>query len=87
MPAAHIMLATFSQVALGCLQSINVVEDRPGWTAVTSIAQSLAALFLYRHAAEIGTADAVVAFVAGGMMGGQFAMIVARWRRRKGVPR
>lgn len=77
-----LILATFLQVGLGCLQAINVVEDRGLYTAATSVAQALAALTLYRYATRIDSADAAVAFVLGGVLGGQLALRVARRRRR-----
>jgi hypothetical protein len=76
-----ILLATFAQVGLGCLQAINVVEDRRLWAAATSIAQALTALTLYKYAARIDSTEAVLAFVVGGLLGGQLAMHIGRRRR------
>lgn len=81
--ALVIMCATFAQVGLGCWQAINVMEDRRGWVALTSLAQSLTALTLYKYASRVDTGLAVIGFVLGGVIGGQFAMYLGRRRRRQ----
>lgn len=76
------MVATFAQVGLGCFQAINVVEDRPGWVAATSIAQSFAALTLYKEAPHADSVEAILGFTFGAVCGGQLALVVGRRRRR-----
>lgn len=81
MTAIIILLASFAQIGLSVFQTINVTENRRLWTAATSIVQSIAALTLYRFASRVSTADAVCAFMLGGILGGQLALHVAHKRR------
>lgn len=79
--AALVLVATFSQVGLGVFQAINVFENRRVWVVLTSTAQSFTALTLYKYAHKVETLGALIAFVTGGVLGGQVAMYVGRKRR------
>ena len=77
-----IFTAAFASVFLGCFQAINVVRGRYAWTALTSMAQSCAALTLYHTVPTVTTAPAALAFVIAGVLGGQFSMLVTRKTRQ-----
>lgn len=72
--------AACASAGLGCLQAINVVRGRRLAALCTSIAQSGAALTLYKIVPAAQTADAIVAFIAGSALGGQISMYVTRSR-------
>jgi hypothetical protein len=76
-----IFSAAFASVFLGCFQAVNVVRGRYGWAVVTSVAQSLAALTLYRLVPDVTTLSAGFAFVIAGVFGGQASMFATRRSR------
>lgn len=68
--------SSFFAVFLGCLQAINVVNYRRFLVGLTSIAQSIAALTLFKTVPHVTTWDAACAFILGGVVGGQLSLIV-----------
>jgi hypothetical protein len=73
-----IFVAAFASVGLGCFQTINVVNGWPWRTALTSIVQGTAALTLYRYVPYVTTVEAAIAFILGGICGGQLSLYVTR---------
>lgn len=71
-------LAAFSSVFLGCFQTINVTHGRHVLAVLTSMAQSGAALTLYRFAPQATTSLDVAVFMFGAISGGQLSMYVTR---------
>jgi len=84
--ALLIFVAAFSSVGLGCFQTVNVVNGWRWRTAGTSIVQGSAALTLYKYAPHVSTLSAAVAFLLGGVCGGQLSLFVTHKRRRANTP-
>lgn len=81
-----IFTASFCSVFLGCLQSVNVVHGRRLWAAITSVAQGMSVLTLYRLVPKVETFAAAIAFLTAGVIGGQLSMHVTRKLRETKRP-
>lgn len=81
MNALLVFVASCCSVGLGCFQAINVVHGRRLWAIATSLAQGVAALTLYKTVPNVTTTSAAIAFLAGGVAGGQISMHVTRKTR------
>lgn len=75
-----VFVASFSSVGLGCFQVVNVMRSRYLLAALTSLAQGVAVLTLYRIVPHVDTMAAGAGFLLGGVFGGQLSMHVTRRR-------